>query len=114
VPLQVLVNKNEVTLPNGMTYNTGAQVILDDDTASLLGQDVFSDGTLTNQGEVGTTGDSVTTQGSAVTLTSAQISTTGTGTETTDFTTLATALNKLQADVTALNTALSGPGKALA
>jgi hypothetical protein len=115
---KVLVNSvpagtNGVELPDGFTYKAGATPVLTDEQFSLLDQSIFTDGTLTDLGELGPTGDSVTTQSASVTLTSSQLSTTGSGTELTDFTTLATAYNKLQADVVALQTSLSGAGKAI-
>ena len=104
-----------VELPDNITYPAGTHVTLTDEqfaqinpamftTANPSGQVLLIDG-----GVAGGAGDQVTTQGSAVTLTSAQVNA---GTVT--LAALAAAYNALQTDVAALNTAISGAGKALA
>jgi len=121
-----------VELPDGFTYLVGATPVLTDEQFSLLNPNVFTDGTLTDLGELGPSGDAVTTQGNAVTLTSAQSATAAVATTAPTTTTpygfttsaqaaalitlvnaLQVSYNALQVDVAALNTALSGAGKPL-
>jgi hypothetical protein len=103
MPHAVRVNKANTNLPNGFYYPVNANVVLSDEQFARLASDIFTSGTCTDMGVVGMAGEAVTTQGPAVTLTSTQIAGAPTQAQ----------YNALQADVAALNTALSGPGKAL-
>jgi hypothetical protein len=114
------------TLPTGQGYveistdplqppvqlTPGQSVILDTEAFSQIDPALFSNNTLSYTVVTDGSGQ-VTTQGAAVTLTSSQLGA-PTGTEATDMGAVFTAYNKLQTDVAALNTALSGTGKALA
>lgn len=105
-----------VELPDKITYPAGTHVTLTDEQFAELNPQMFSNNLLVDLGVTGPAGDQVTTQGSAVTLTSAQVATAN-ATDLASAIALAnalkTALNALQTDVAALNTALTGPGKAL-
>lgn len=98
---------NQVELPDGLAYRAGQQVTLSDEDFSKLGPAEFTNGTLIDLGETGPAGDQVTTQGAAVTLTSA------TTANATDLASAIALVNALKVDIAALNTALTGPGKAL-
>jgi hypothetical protein len=128
----VPVGSPGVELPDGITYQVGATPTLTDEQFSQLGPNIFTDGTLVDLGEIGGGSGAVTLQGAAVTLTSATnataavITTAPTNTSPYGYATSAQALalitlvnslqitvNALVVDVAALNTNLSGTGKAL-
>jgi phage terminase large subunit-like protein len=98
-----------VELPDGVTYTAGQHVTLTDEEWARVNPQMVTNGLLIDGGVVGDQSDQVQTQGSAVTLTSAQVTP-----ATVTLQALATAYNALQADVAALNTQLSGAGRALA
>jgi hypothetical protein len=95
-----------VKLPNGQTYIVGQSAVLTDEQFALLNPLSLTDGTLTDNGVTGPSGDQVTTQGVVVTapaaLTSSQVVS---GTVT--LPNLAVAYNALQVDVAALRTTLA-------
>jgi hypothetical protein len=97
-----------VEMPDRINYPAGSVIVLDDITANAVNPLMITNGLLVDLGVLPSLGLSVTTQGAAVTLTSTQVVP---GTVT--LVNLATAYNQLQVDVAALNTALSGAGKAL-
>lgn len=125
-----------VELPDHVSYAAGQVVTLSDEDFSRLNPVMFTNGMLTDLGELGPTGDSVTTQASVPTALAAQTSSTNATTAATaagvsyvqaevqSIVTLAnseqTTINQLVADVTALYatlnsliTNLTGAGKAI-
>lgn len=62
---QVLVNADNVTLPDGGTYNTGDVVVLTDDQFADVASTALGD-EVTDQGNVAQDGDAVVTQAAAV------------------------------------------------
>lgn len=111
---RVTVNANQVKLPNGGTYNTGAVVVLEDEEFSLLSPTAFTGGSpvLTDNGELG--GGAVSAQATDVANVGAL---TAVAVSTTNAVDLATAealanankvqINALVADVATLRTALN-------
>ena len=121
------VGMQGLELPNNLNVPAGSTLTLSDEDFSLLNPNLFSTGLVTDLGVTGVAGQQVTTQGSAVVLTSSQLATTlaaiaapaaYTQADAQEVVTLAndllTAYNQLQADVVALQTQLSGAGRALA
>jgi hypothetical protein len=125
-----------VELPDHVSYAAGQVVTLSDEDFSRLNPVMFTNGMLTDLGELGPTGDSVTTQASVPTTLTAQSSSTlataGANTQTgsyvqADVQTIATlanaekaSINLIVADITALYatlnsliTNLTGAGKAI-
>ncbi len=92
--------KSNVQLPNGGLYQAGQTAIITDSQFSKINQALVP-GTIIDNGPAG---DGVYSQGSKVTLTSAAAA--GSTPTKAEF-------DKVVADVTALNTSLTGTGKAL-
>jgi hypothetical protein len=102
MPHQVTVNVAQTHLPNGSTYGVGATVILTDSQFGELGPNVFTDGTLTDGGNVGPAGDVVTTQAADVANLAAVTSAQNATTNASDLATAITLVNALKINYNAL------------